>query len=115
MSSNEELSLFFYKCGMDVWSYKLEDKTYYLHVEDTSCSVCFKHLLNSYNVNRHLKRAHAPNTIKNECDQCDATFTSDGALWHHVRLSHETVFQLRKDSSVLNVIRRLRREMYGVT
>ena len=50
MSSNEELSLSFYKCGMDVWSYKLEDKTYYLHVEDTSCPDCFKNLLNSYYV-----------------------------------------------------------------
>ena len=48
---------------------------------------------------RHLKSAHAPNTVKKECDQCDATFTSDGALRNHVRLSHERVFQSRKDSS----------------
>ena len=34
-----------------------------------------------------------------ECDQCNATFTSDGALRHHVRLSHERGFQSRKDSS----------------
>ena len=42
MSSNEELSLPFYKSGMDLWSCKLGDETYYLHVEDMSCPVCFK-------------------------------------------------------------------------
>ena len=48
---------------------------------------------------RHLKSAHPPNTVKKECDQCDATFTSDGALQHHVWLSHERVFQSKKYSS----------------
>ena len=99
MSSNEKPSVSFYKCGMDVWSCKLGDKTYYVHGEDTSCPVCFKNFLNSYNVKRHLKSAHPPNTVKKECDQCDATFTSDGALRHHVRLLHERVFQSRKESS----------------
>ena len=36
---------------------------------------------------------------RNTYDQWDATFTSDGALRHHVGLSHERVFQLKKDSS----------------
>ena len=99
MSSNEKPSVSFYKCGMDVWSCKLGDKTYYLHVEDMSCPVCFKNFLNSYNMKRHLKSALAPNTVKKKCDQCDdtSTFTSNDALRHHVRLSHERVFQLRKD------------------
>ena len=82
-----------------MWSCKLGDKTYYVHVDDTSCPVCFKNFSNSYSVKRHLKGTHAPNTVKKECDQCDATFSSDGALRHHVRLSHERVFQSRKDSS----------------
>ena len=82
-------------CGMGVWSCKLGDKTYFLHVEDASCPISYKNFLNSYNVKRHLKSAHAPNTVKKKCDQCDATFTSDGALRHHVRLSHKRVLQLR--------------------
>ena len=48
---------------------------------------------------RHLKSAHAPDTVRKECDQCDATFASDGALRHHVRLSHERTFQSAKDSN----------------
>ena len=55
MSSNEEPSVSFYKCGMDLWSCKLGDETYYLHVEGMSCPVCFKNLLIRYNVKRHLK------------------------------------------------------------
>ena len=99
MSSNEEPSVSFYKCGMDLWPCKLGDETYYLHVEDMSCPVCFKNLLNRYNVERHLKSVHAPNIVKKDCDLCDATFTFDGALRHHVRLLHERVFQSRKESS----------------
>ena len=97
MSSNEKPSVSFYKCGMDVWSCKLGDKTYYVHVENTSCPVCFKNFLNGYNMKRHLKSGLAPNTVKKKCDQCDATFTSNGALWHHVGLSHKRVLQLRED------------------
>ena len=93
MSSNEEPSVSFYKCGMDLWSCKLGDETYYLHVEDMSCPVCFKNLLNRYNV----KSVHAPNIVEKDCDQCDATFTSDGALRHHVPLSHKKVLQIRED------------------
>ena len=46
-----------------VWSCKLGDKTNFLHAEDTSWPICYKNFLNSYNVKRHLKSAHAPNRV----------------------------------------------------
>ena len=78
-----------YKSGMESWTLRVGDQCYTLNADTCSCPICFKRFLNGYNMRRHIRTIHLEERTLKLCDKCDASFSTEAALVHHVRFAHE--------------------------
>ena len=82
------------KSGMESWTFKVGDKYHTLNTDTRSCPICYKNFLNGYNLRRHITTIHLHERTMKFCDKCDASFTTEAALAHHVRFAHEKIFSV---------------------
>ena len=82
------------KSGMESWTFKVGDQYHTLNTDTRSCPICYKNFLNGYNLRRHITTIHLHERTMKLCDKCEASFTSEAALAHHVRFAHEKIFSV---------------------